>query len=76
MEKLTDRPQAIKAEISIRLCLFTQWGGAGHRLRRSEPLPVASFDFPDTPLGREQAEEARKQLQRYCDENHGRGDKR
>lgn len=51
--------------ITIRLCLFTPTGPAGSRLERGVPLPLKSFDFPDTEEGRRQADEAREALQNY-----------
>ena len=52
--------------IAIRLQLWTEHGPAGHRLERSAPLPIKSFDFPDTPEGRVDAERARQHLQDYA----------
>jgi hypothetical protein len=56
--------------ISIRLVLYTDLGPAGFRLERGTSLPVDRFDFDDTPEGRIQAEDARAQMQPYCDKFH------
>jgi hypothetical protein len=52
--------------IEIRLQLWTPHGPAGHRLERATPLPIKSFDFPDTEQGRIDAERARDHLQDYA----------
>jgi hypothetical protein len=57
-------------KIQIRLSLFTEMGPAGMRLQRKIPLPISSFDFPDTPEGRSEAEIAREQLQNYVGKYH------
>lgn len=55
--------------VSIRLALYTELGPAGFRLQREMPLPCA-LNFPDTPQGRAEAEEARRALQAYIDKYH------
>jgi len=51
--------------IEIRLQLWTPTGPAGDRLERAVPLPIKQFNFPDSPEGREKAEQAREHLQDY-----------
>lgn len=50
----------------LRLVLFTEAGNiAGFRLQRGTPLPVDSFNFPDTEEGRAAAERAVKAMEDY-----------
>jgi hypothetical protein len=62
----------MKTRVFIRLALHTDLGTAGFRLEREMPLPIEAFDFPDTPQGRADAEEARRKLQSYIDTHHDR----
>lgn len=57
-------------KVEIRLALYTQTGPAGWRLERAAPLPIKQFDFPDTPDGRQAAEQAREHLADYVTKYH------
>ena len=51
--------------IEIRLSLHTEFGPVGPRLQRETQMPRPPYDFPDTPEGREQAEEKKERIEEY-----------
>lgn len=54
-------------DISLRICLWTQFGPAGSRLLKTQPHPDIRFDYPCTKDGMEQAKEAARKLQEYIE---------
>jgi len=59
----------IKIPLSLRLCIWTEYGPVGARLERGAPLPQYQQSYTDTPEGREQAMQDMEFLQRYIETN-------
>jgi len=55
--------------VTIRLVLYFGSNVVGDRLRRADPWPPLSIDFPDTAQGRKDAEIARDAYQDYLAKN-------
>lgn len=56
-------------KVSIRLCLYTQFGPVGKRLERGDPLPIDTIDFEYTEAGLKAAKEARDLMNKYIEKH-------
>lgn len=56
--------------LSLRICIWTEYGPIGPRLERGGPLPRYEQSYPDTEEGRQQATEDMERVAKYVSQNN------